>query len=150
MSDAATFRGWYRAKFGHLHPAVQGTLWWFWGFLWIPIWYMRDRAAIASLLDARLAEMHEYSLKRLTDLEEASAMKGINEDAMIRELRVLCSRWMANEVGQDLVDRARAIGVELDRRGGMDRMRSVHRALGAIPGARTLDTVWNGIGHWRG
>jgi len=74
----------------------------------------------------------------------------MTESALIGELKVMCRRFAANEDAQELVDRAKAIGVELSRRGGMQAMRSAHRALGPIPGARTLDMVWNGINGWMG
>lgn len=84
--------------------------------------------------------------------EERIARRAASRDeaAMIGELRVLCQRFAANEDGQDLVDLARAIGSELNNRGGMGAMRRVQGALGPIPEARTLDMVWNGIGHWMG
>jgi hypothetical protein len=80
----------------------------------------------------------------------AKKVSSMDEAAMIRELRTICQRFAANEGGQELVDMATAIGTELNKRGGMAAMRSVHRALGPIPGARTLDMVWNGIGQWMG
>lgn len=87
-----------------------------------------------------------------TDPGERLAKKvaSMDQAAMVRELTILCRRFAANEDGQELVDLATAIGTELNKRGGMGAMRSAHRALGPIPGARTLDMVWNGIGDWMG
>ncbi|MEU1371416.1 hypothetical protein ABZ454_35540 [Streptomyces sp. NPDC005803] len=45
------------------------------------------------------------------------------------------------------------IGRALDRKGGMDMMRSVHDAVREIVGgglSRELDVAWDGIGDWLG
>jgi ATP-dependent Clp protease ATP-binding subunit ClpA len=46
---------------------------------------------------------------------------------------------------------AREIGHELNRRGGLDLMKKVlDSRVGPVPGQRTIDQFWNGIGEWRG
>ena len=46
---------------------------------------------------------------------------------------------------------AREIGQELHRRGGESLMKRVlDEDIGPIPGQRTIDQFWNGIGDWRG
>ncbi len=46
----------------------------------------------------------------------------------------------------------RALGEQLDRRGGFDLMQAVHRQFTARlrHSARVVDMLWNGIGAWRG
>lgn len=39
------------------------------------------------------------------------------------------------------------VGKELDRRGGMTLMR---RIFGKVPGTRSLEGLWDGVGDWRG
>ena len=48
-------------------------------------------------------------------------------------------------------DYARGIGRALYRRGGMAAMHeALDRGVGAMPGQRTIDGFWNGIGDWMG
>jgi hypothetical protein len=46
---------------------------------------------------------------------------------------------------------ARLIGEELNKRGGFSAMKdALERDLGWIPGCRTIEGFWNGIGSWLG
>ena len=40
-----SFRYWYVQKFGNLHIAVQIVMWFFYGFIWIPILYFAGKSA---------------------------------------------------------------------------------------------------------
>ena len=39
MTPHTGFSDWYRARLGRWPLLIQGALWLFWGFAWIPIWY---------------------------------------------------------------------------------------------------------------
>ena len=40
MTPLPAFSDWYRPRLGQRPFLVQGVLWLFWGFVWIPIWYL--------------------------------------------------------------------------------------------------------------
>jgi len=67
-------------------------------------------------------------------------------------LKQLCGAYTRNDFAQiqRLEPLATEIGRELDRQGGITEMRRVYSSLGGIPGTRTLDMHWDGIGDWRG
>ena len=56
MSRTATFGDWYKARLGHRPVLVQGIVWFLYGFIWIPIWYVNtrdlDRGGASSASDA--------------------------------------------------------------------------------------------------
>lgn len=37
------FREWYKIKLGARHILLQVLLWWLYGFIWIPLWYLKTR-----------------------------------------------------------------------------------------------------------
>jgi hypothetical protein len=76
----------------------------------------------------------------------------MTDDEMVATLGQLCSAYMSSDRAaiQRLEPKATAIGEESNRRGGIGEMRRVFDLLGSIPGSRTLEMHWNGIGDWRG
>ena len=78
------------------------------------------------------------------------SVRGVPMDQLIDRMRRLCSQWADGASNEVLNLEARAIGEELNDRGGMAMMRTAHAALGGIRGARSLDMHWNGIGQWMG
>lgn len=78
--------------------------------------------------------------------------EGLSDAAVVSVLRRLCAAYIANDrrAVAELEPTARAIGHALNLRGGLDEMRRVFTRLGKIPGSRTLEMHWNGIGDWRG
>ena len=40
MTHPSVFRSWYRSKLGRFPWLVQAVLWVFYGFVWIPVWYL--------------------------------------------------------------------------------------------------------------
>ena len=76
----------------------------------------------------------------------------MQEEEMITTLRKLCAAYMRNDKAtiQLLEPRATEIGHELDRKGGFKEMQRVFNKLGGIPGSRTLEMHWDGIGEWSG
>ena len=79
-------------------------------------------------------------------------LETITDNMMVEILRNLCRAYMANnkEDVRRLEPMAKDIGEELNRRGGIEEMRRVFTLLGDIPGSRTLELHWHGIGRWRG
>jgi hypothetical protein len=76
----------------------------------------------------------------------------MSEQEMLDTLRRLCDAYTRNDrtAIASLEPIATQIGEELNRQGGIEEMRRVWYRLGNIPGARTLDMHWDGIGDWRG
>ncbi len=76
----------------------------------------------------------------------------MSDDEMLATLKGLCAAYMSNDRGtsQRLEPQATAIGEELHRLGGLREMRRVFGLLGGMPGSRTLEMHWDGIGDWRG
>lgn len=81
-----------------------------------------------------------------------SSVERMTDQEMLDALRQLCWSYMVNDIVRifALEPVARDIGEELNRRGRIREMRRVFNQLGAIPGRRTLEMHWNGIGDWRG
>jgi hypothetical protein len=50
MNSRAAFPDWYRTRLGQHSVFVQGVLWFLYGFIWIPLWYIctRDRASSSN------------------------------------------------------------------------------------------------------
>jgi len=71
---------------------------------------------------------------------------------MVATLRQLCDAYSRNNNSEiaRLEPIATDIGQRLDTRGGIDEMRRVWERLRNVPGSRTLDMHWDGIGEWRG
>lgn len=76
----------------------------------------------------------------------------MQDDQALDTLRRLCAAYMTNDrpAIQVLEPMATQIGEELDRRGGIQEMRRVFALLGGVPGSRTLEMHWDGVGDWRG
>jgi len=81
-----------------------------------------------------------------------SNVQRMTDKEMLDILRKLCFAYMMNDKLQiyTLEPLATNIGEELNRRGGTREMLRVFNQLGPIPGRRTLEMHWNGIGNWRG
>lgn len=45
----SSFGPWYRARLGKLPIILQVILWWFYGFIWIPIWWFVSRNEMSAL-----------------------------------------------------------------------------------------------------
>jgi len=77
---------------------------------------------------------------------------GMSETQMVATLRQLCDAYSRNNNSEiaRLEPIATDIGQRLDTRGGIDEMRRVWERLRNVPGSRTLDMHWDGIGEWRG
>ena len=69
---------------------------------------------------------------------------------MSKPLREICAHWAGGRSHAEFDLEARAMGEELNARGGMRLMQSTHAALSDMRGARSLDMVWNRIGQWMG
>jgi len=76
----------------------------------------------------------------------------MEDDQALSTLRRLCAAYMNNDRStvQSLEPLATEIGRDLERRGGIQEMRRVFALLNGIPGSRTLEMHWDGIGDWRG
>jgi len=81
-----------------------------------------------------------------------SNVERMTDKEMLDVLRRLCWAYTMNDRLQisALEPLARDVGEELNRRGGYREMLRVFNQLGPIPGRRTLEMHWNGIGTWRG
>ena len=75
-----------------------------------------------------------------------------DEARVINTLRQLCDAYMRNDklAVEKLEPIATQIGKDLNDRGGLDEMRRVFHQLNGMPGSRTLEMHWNGIGQWMG
>lgn len=91
--------------------------------------------------------------KSASQLEEIKASVASMDDAQMADLlRQLCgayTRDVRDEISR-LQPWATEIGEELNRRGGIEEMRRLWWQLDNMPGARTLDMYWDGIGDWQG
>ncbi len=87
-----------------------------------------------------------------TERKIAAAAADMSESAMVSTLSKLCMAYMQSDrrTVQALEPVATSIGHLLNLRGGLQEMRRVWHLLGNMPGARTLDMHWDGIGDWRG
>lgn len=94
-------------------------------------------------LAARLSEYHA----RIRGRQDASL------DELLPELVAIGAKEGFLSAGAKRNARARAIGAELDRQGGMYLMRRAHAAVSASLGriaARELEAAWDGVGDWLG
>jgi hypothetical protein len=82
--------------------------------------------------------------------------EAVDEDTRTNQLldelgAIASSQGFLTTKGKD--PRTRAIGAELDRMNGMQKMLDVHKVVAAEHGrihARSLEAAWDGIGSWRG
>jgi len=79
-------------------------------------------------------------------------VSNMSERVMIHHLQRLCRAYANDDTSEieRMEPMATHIGIELNRRGGLQAMLRVHAALGGMLGARTLEMHWGGIGEWRG
>lgn len=104
----------------------------------------------------------EYGLSELIDPviqqkeEQHQGTQNIKENIMSEQemfsvLKKLCKAYTENDpVYNELELIATEIGEQLNKYGGIKEMRRIFDQLGGIPGARTLEMHWGGIGDWRG
>lgn len=74
------------------------------------------------------------------------------EEGMLAKLRSLCVAYTkGDKKGISILEtEAIAIGKELNNKGGIEEMRRIYYKIGGIPGQRTLEMLWDGIGQWQG
>lgn len=81
------------------------------------------------------------------------AAASADDEEMVRKLVELATYYSAGGLSRDnpeLVADVRKIGADLHERGGAAEMRRVFAFVPAMPGKRTVEMEWNGIGDWRG
>jgi hypothetical protein len=77
MVRKATFREWYSVTLGRQWLIVQAALWVFYGFLWIPIWWLSTRHKIdTSQLTSKNARESPDELRRQQELEKLERLQG--------------------------------------------------------------------------
>lgn len=82
---------------------------------------------------------------------ETKGDDNMNDNEMLHVLKNLCDAYTNNDpVYKELEPAATEIGKQLNERGGIEEMRRIFGQLGGMPGARTLEMHWDGIGDWRG
>ena len=108
-------------------------------------WLLSEK--VGQELEARQVWLRAESDRYLRDLGERLAT---SDDEKV--LRQLCGAYAQNDRDtiEQLEPKARLIGEELDRRGGLEEMRRMFDQLRGMQGSRTLEMHWNGIGDWRG
>ena len=74
------------------------------------------------------------------------------EEEIISKLRSLCIAYTKGDKTKISVleSEAKIIGKELNSKGGIEEMRRIYNKIGGIPGQRTLEMLWDGIGKWQG
>lgn len=74
------------------------------------------------------------------------------DNEMVLVLYRLCDAYMRDDKAaiKELEPQATRIGEELNQRGGKKEMLRLFNKLGGMPGSRTLEMHWDGIGDWRG
>jgi len=88
---------------------------------------------------------------KLAELKEIEDVSNMTDQDMINLLANLCQAYSNNNPSyKELEPQARKIGKLLNRRGGLKEMRRIFDQLNSMPGSRTLEMHWNGIGEWLG
>jgi hypothetical protein len=59
MASPKTFSTWYTDKFGQLNIGVQAVLWLFYGFIWIPIYYIMSEVSQTNLSVEDIEKLEE-------------------------------------------------------------------------------------------
>lgn len=73
----ATFVDWYRVTLGKQWWIVQGVLWVFYGFLWIPIWWLVTRHKVdTTQLALASPKADAQEARRLQELEKLERLQG--------------------------------------------------------------------------
>jgi len=73
----ATFTEWYRVTLGKQWWIVQGVLWVFYGFLWIPIWWLMTRHKVdTTQLATTSPKENADETRRLQELEKLERLQG--------------------------------------------------------------------------
>lgn len=76
----ATFVEWYRVTLGKRWWIVQGVLWVFYGFLWIPIWWLVTRHKVdTTQLALAPPKADAEEARRLQELEKLERLQGDGE-----------------------------------------------------------------------
>ena len=66
-------------------------------------------------------------------------------------LQEICRAYAQNDPRYKTLEAAvKQLGEDLHRKGGLKEMRRAYARVAGIPGSRTLEMLWNGIGDWRG
>ncbi|MBM3713822.1 MAG: hypothetical protein FJW56_10410 [Actinobacteria bacterium] len=96
-------------------------------------------------------------INKIIHSEEESEVKNVAKKIdydfkILATLRNLCTAYTMNDKSKisGLEPKAKVIGRELNSVGGIEEMRRIFNKLGGIPGQRTLEMLWDGIGEWRG
>jgi len=92
---------------------------------------------------------YEWDIKRRAAGPPIGSM---TDSQMVDILKALCRAYDTSNTSEirRLELLAIDIGEELNRRGGEKEMLRIFNSLGAIPGSRTLEMRWHGIGGWLG
>jgi len=73
----ATFGDWYRVTLGKQWWIVQGVLWVFYGFLWIPIWWLMTRHKVdTTQLALASPKANAEEARRQQELEKLERLQG--------------------------------------------------------------------------
>ncbi len=112
----------------------------------------KHEASIRSTREKEQEEKQRASREKRE--EQARLMKQAAEMSspeQVELLKRLCAAYSSgDEQYRELEPLAYCIGVHLDSTGGIASMRSMFDRLWSMPGSRTLEMHWNGIGEWRG
>ncbi|MFA5804268.1 MAG: HEAT repeat domain-containing protein [Melioribacteraceae bacterium] len=114
-------------------------------------------AAIENLLENKSKQIYavieEIAINDPDIVVKNYATKKLHyEEEFLAKLRSLCIAYTKGDKTEisDLEPEVIAIGEELNFKGGIEEMRRIYHKIGGLPGQRTLEMLWHGIGQWRG
>ena len=70
MRDSPAFGEWYKRKFGKIPLPLHVFMWWFWGFAWIPIFFLISGPAEQKAANAALEDEIAKLRKRAAVLQQ--------------------------------------------------------------------------------
>jgi peroxiredoxin family protein len=79
MANQISFSSWYANKFGELNIFVQLVMWLFYGFIWIPILYMRQAQSPEDIEKQEKIKMEREEQERTKRIQQAEQERAKKE-----------------------------------------------------------------------
>lgn len=103
-----------------------------------------------ALISKAQKKAQQEDLKHQKELLLEQTVKAMSEKKMLEFLKALCRAYSSNSNYEEMEPKGRVIGERLQELGGLNKMRAMFSHLQGVPGSRTLEMLWNGIGKWQG